>query len=551
MPASTIRGLPSLGLLNWAKRQRLTTLAIGSTQLLIVAVISLAACLYAITYIRSAYDDNTYHIPLAVSIATHRNPYYIDADNAPFIATWFPAAAESLVGLLAAVTGTINSTNLTGGLVFLLIMVVTYKFAGLWVSEWWEKLTAVGLVSTTPLLLGQTLAFYVDIHMAFVVSLSLYLMCRSLVSRQASYAYYGAAVALLAAGIKYFGIPYDLILLPAAAYCIFRSQSRKLPRAALVLLVASFVFSSGWYFRNWALRGNPLYPLPLPRSVRPILELTGIPYQAQESFEPGTHGVAAFPHPLIPVQFVRYEYTTDMREDGFGGGFVMAAILGTLSFAFIRRMPAPKRHAWVFLLVTTALLVFASPFKYGNPRYVLFLPLVLGLSPAILQSALASPGDGQPSANSTARRPLYEAGRVLISLAVLLYGAAYTYANLVDAPTQRTSLYATVINLIDHNPMSVVSFEYVQPGHLRIGYLGGANMFVAALYDTHMTNALIPLHYKNEGRYYGEEFSTPEAFLAYVESLHLDYIHIFDRNALGADLLIQHFPDIVKMSPSN
>ena len=167
------------------------------------------------------------------------------------------------------------------------------------------------------------------------------------------------------------------------------------------------------------------------------------------------------------------------------------------------------------------------PFRGAVPRYALFVPVVLALAPAVLQSAPSEPGVG------TRRAAPGYALLAGTNVLVLLLCAWYIYGNVRwhRPPAQ---------------PRSITRYDYVDAGHLRIGYLDGRNNFVAALYDEQLTNTLIPLHYKNYRLNYDTEFQRPEDFIAHVESLNLDDIQIFDRDAPGAELLIQHFPDKMK-----
>ena len=165
---------------------------------------------------RGWYDDTAYHIPLAVDIARHLNPYTVDEGNTPFTSMWFPAAAETLVAVPIRLTGRIGSSNLSGAFSFALLLALTYCFAGLWSQAAADRLASVGLVVCIPLLLGQTMAFYVDIHLALAVCLALYLMCLSLITAESQPAYFAIAAALLAAAVKYHGLVYAAILLPAA-----------------------------------------------------------------------------------------------------------------------------------------------------------------------------------------------------------------------------------------------------------------------------------------------------------------------------------------------
>lgn len=491
-----------------------------------IALILLAAFLNAVTYVRGWFDDTAYHIPLAVDIARQLNPYAIDAGNAPFTSMWFPAAAETLVAILIRATGSINSTNLSGAFTFALLLALTYFFAGLWSRRACGRLASVGLVACIPLLLGQTMAFYVDIHLALLIGLSLYLMCLSLISGDGRPAYFAIAAIFLAAAVKYHGLIYAAVLLPAAAYCIAKSRRRTPGWPAAAALAVTFLFSAGWYFRNWLLRGNPIFPLSVPAFLRPLVALVGAPYQELPGYFV-TSPETAWPHPLIPAHLLRYTIRPDMTDDGFGWVLLAAGALTLLTLIFVRRVPPRRRHAWLFLLVVTALLGLAVPFRFAVPRYALFVPVVLALAPAVLRSALDEPGE-------RAERPT--AGYVIltgINLLVLFGCAWFIYGNVrwSRPPAQ---------------PRSIVRYDYVEAGHLRIGYLDGRNDFVAALYDQRLTNTLIPLHYRNYRLNYDREPERPEDFIEHVASLDLDYIHIFDPEAPGADLLSQHFGDKVQ-----
>ncbi len=506
--------------------RRYSELAICLGLSLAVVLILAAAFLNAATYVRGWFDDTAYHIPLAADIARQLNPYTIDAGNTPFTSMWFPAAAETLVAVLIRVTRSINSTNLSGAFGFALLLSLTYFFAGLWSKRACGRLASVGLVACIPLLLGQTMAFYVDIHLALIICLSLYLMCLSLITEDSQPAYFAVAGAFLAAAVKYHGLIYAAVLAPAAAYCIVKSR-KKLPGwPAVAALVATFLFSAGWYVRNWLLRGNPIFPLSVPAFFRPLLALLGAPYRELPGYFV-TSPETALPHPFIPAHLFRYAIRPDMTDDGFGLVFIAAGILTLLTLVFVRRVPPRRRHAWVFLLIVTFALSLIVPLRFTVPRYALFVPVVLALAPAVLWSALDEPRD--LSHRATAGYAILTGANIL----VLIVCAWYICGNVRwhRPPAE---------------PLRIARYNYVEAGHLRIGYLDGRNNFVAALYDERLTNTLIPLHYKNYRLNYDQEAERPEDFITHVASLNLDYIHIFDREAPGADLLIQHFGDKVK-----
>jgi len=493
---------------------------------LAVAFILAAAFLNAITYVRGWYDDTAYHIPMAVTIARHLNPYTIDAANTPFTSMWFPAGAETLVAALIRATGSIRSSNLSGAFSFALLLALTYAFAGLWARRATGRVASVALVACIPLLLGQTIAFYVDIHLALLVCLSLYLLCRALVTEDSQSAYFGIAAAFLATSVKYHGLIYAGVLLPAAIYCVVRSPRKAPTGKAVAALTASFLFAGGWYVRNWLLRGNPIFPLPVLSFARPLLALVGAPYQELPGYFV-TSPETAFPHPFVPAHLLRYVIQPDMTGDGFGLVFVVAGLLTLLTLVFLRRMSPRRRHAWIFLLVVTLALVLVVPFRLAVPRYALFAPVILALAPAVLGSAIAGAGE---------RPKRIGAGYAIlagVNVLVLLVSAWYIYGNI--------RLHRPPVS-----PRAIVRYDYVEKGNLRIGYLNGRNGFIAALYDDRLTNTLIPLHYKNYRLDYSQEFERPEDFIAAVAALNLDAIQIFDPDAPGAELLIQHFPDKVK-----
>jgi hypothetical protein len=64
---------------------------------------------------------------MAVEIARHHNPYYVDTHSS-FTSFWFPAGAESLVAAIVAFTHDINSTNLSGSVFFVLFLWLSYNF---------------------------------------------------------------------------------------------------------------------------------------------------------------------------------------------------------------------------------------------------------------------------------------------------------------------------------------------------------------------------------------------------------------------------------------
>lgn len=491
----------------------------------VVLILIVAVCLNSVAYVRSFVDDTAYHVPMAVEIARHANPYYVDV-KATFTSFWFPAGAEALVGLILAVTRDINSSNLSGALFYILFLVVSYQFAGIWTADRKIRLLSVALCAIIPVLFAQTVAFYVDIHINFLVYLSLYLLTLALVRRQVDYAWYGIGAAILSASVKYHGLFFGAVLMIAALAAMVAIRSYKPSWRSLLFVVGSGVFTSGWYLRNLWLKGNPLYPLDLPQPLPTILTNLGLPYQGI-SF-PNLSPQAVWPHPLIPQSPVVHHLVPHVTNDAFGLMFPISLLM--IGFAALRshRMPALQRRAFWFVLAVSVAIVAILPFHLSVPRYVLFLPAVAALWPAML--AATNPG--------SYRLALYSyTGVIAISI-------IYIAANIIGSGDYRTFTQEAISILQEHRRSDVVSFDFVEQGNLRIGYLSGRMTFIATLYDRRMTNQLIQLHYQDYLLDHGPDFTNPADFVAYVRSLDLDYIVIFDPKAPGADILLEHFFDM-------
>lgn len=484
-----------------------------------------AVCLNSVAYVRSFVDDTAYHIPMAVEIARHANPYYVDV-KATFTSFWFPAGAEALVGLFVAVTRDINSTNLSGALFYILFLVVSYLFAGIWTTARHIQLLSVALCGVIPVLFAQTVAFYVDIHINFLVYLSLYLLTLALVRRQVDYAWYGIGAAILSASVKYHGLFFGAVLMIAALAAMVAIRSYKPSWRSLLFVVGSGVFTSGWYLRNLWLKGNPLYPLDLPQPLPTILTNLGLPYQGIPF--PNLSPQAVWPHPLIPQSPVVYNLVPHITNDAFGLIFPISLLMLGIVALRSHRMPAPQRRAYWFVLAVSVAIVAVLPFHLSVPRYVLFLPAVAVLWPAMLAAT-----------NPSSYRFAWYSYAV-----VMIVSMIYIAANIVGIGNHRTITQEAISILQEHRRSDIVSFDFVEQGNLRIGYLSGRMTFIATLYDRRLTNQLIQLHYQDYLLDHGPDFTNPADFVAYVRSLDLDYIVIFDPKAPGAAILLEHFFDM-------
>jgi hypothetical protein len=261
-----------------APRPALLDTALAAAQLVVVVFILGSCVVFGLTHVALFLDDNAYHVPSAVRIAQHYNPYFVG--DSPVDSHWFPAGAETLVAVLVALTGSLNTTNLSGALCAIALVVLMYRFAGVWGADGCGGLATAACASTIPLLIGQSLAFYVDVHFALLVCLAVYWQALAIRDGDPRPAYSALAAAVLLPSVKYSGLVTCFVLVPASGFCLWRAAAPRRPDAkrALILLAAA-AFSAGWYVRNWLYRGNPTYPFGLPGWVRPLLALVGAPYE--------------------------------------------------------------------------------------------------------------------------------------------------------------------------------------------------------------------------------------------------------------------------------
>jgi hypothetical protein len=488
--------------------------------LAILLFILMTAFLNSYVFVRRYIDDTAYHIPMAVEIARHLNPYYADLHSA-FTPFWFPAGAEAITALVLLVTRDINYTNLSGSLFFILFLFVTYKFAGIWTNEFGSRLLCVVAASLTPILLSQTLAFYVDIHFNFFIYLSLFMYCLSLAKDDANYSFLGMAAAILSAGIKYHGIAVCAVLLPVGAYCAVKTNRKNLDWWVMIILGLSSIVVSGWYIRNWLIKGNPIYPLSVPEPFQTMLGIIETRYKVMTWVQMSPE--ATWPHPLVPSRILNFDmFRPDATDDAFGLVFPVSVIMLIVVGTQIARFSKVQRQVLVLLLTTTAAIIFVLPSRFSVPRYILFVPAVAALWPSMV------------TAYSTNKNLTYW----IIFPVILVLGVTYIGGSGMD-------MFQDSIRVLRENRRpDIMYFNVVEEGNLKIGYLNGRYGFIASLYDRKITNQLVQLHYRDYLLDRGPQFKDPDEFVRYIRSLELDYIWIFDEKAPGADIIRANFPEI-------
>jgi len=131
--------------------------------------------------------------------------------------------------------------------------------------------TAPLFALTSPFLVHEASAALSDIAVAAFLAASVYFFLRALRERNASRLFFALLALGLMIGSKYSGAIYLLLLIPLAVFSLVVVRGRGTVWAWLVGIVLGAVAGGGWYIRNIATTGNPLYPIRFPGLDLPAL----------------------------------------------------------------------------------------------------------------------------------------------------------------------------------------------------------------------------------------------------------------------------------------
>jgi len=204
------------------------------------------------------WDAFVYHLPFAADWLQHGAISLVTVPFGDQAGTYFPSNTELYFAWLMM---PLRSEMLTSAAQFpfyagsALLVYATARELG-------RSRTAAGIAACLGLLLPgfmrQAAAAEVDVVFAALFLMSLFFLLRHLRTDELRDAALSGLAGGLLAGTKYIGAPFLLLLaLPAAAAMIRR---RRWKHAALYAL-AGVCGGGYWYLRNWAVAGNPVFPM--------------------------------------------------------------------------------------------------------------------------------------------------------------------------------------------------------------------------------------------------------------------------------------------------
>jgi len=243
---------------------------------ILVFAVGLCAILFTISgqFYDFSFDGQWYHQDAIILLKNGWNPFYdqpildeiASGKNANYI-NCYPKAPWTISACVYATSGAIEYAKF-----YQLVLLFASFFLSLHFMLRWFPLSILSafllsfVVAFSPVVVGQTLSFYVDGQLAVFTLLTLYFLCDwvSNLEKKVPLVLLGLCLIYLA-NIKFTGLIYSMIFLFFAFTWVFwkdRGRALKmLLRLSMVMTLAIFVFGFPTYGTNILHKGHPFYPI--------------------------------------------------------------------------------------------------------------------------------------------------------------------------------------------------------------------------------------------------------------------------------------------------
>jgi hypothetical protein len=359
----------------------ITVLSAGCALIALAALADLAV--RAAVRLELRWDTFMYHIPFAALRGGLRIPYEM---NETMGARYqgFPPLPHLLQGMLWRLTGSINATGVVNYLAF--VAFLAYCHIALKARFWLVALIAL----SAPMVLIHTTVSYVDLFgnslLAIGVSSCLYLyLFPERFSR--SVLLCGLAGLVGAAWSKYLLVPPVVLvwcLFVAVSLCRSRREVCSLPRA-LVPLAAAALLAALPYLKNFAVYGNPFWPMPMPIMMQsfPYTEdphpIAQRPPPLKDASQPTLfiHSLFEIKHPTHYGDRPRWIIDQGNAWIAFRmGGFWNVGVVAYLLSTMIMLVVHDRRTGTITSIVTVGVLCFVAILPQSHElRFYQFIPL--------------------------------------------------------------------------------------------------------------------------------------------------------------------------------
>ena len=269
---------------------------------------------------------------------------------------------------------------------YLLIILSTYAL-GRWIGLTSSFAAAAAfVVACSPSCFIQARTTYVDLSMAGFVLGGIALILYYVTERLPAYLWLGTIAWVLAAGVKFTALPFlsvPIVLLLARSSTREEVFQRIVSRRALVALLMIVLIGGFWYWRNWVVNNNPIYPIRVQSGLWTIL-----PGKYSLSEFRQDHGHTQFSDLYDNVYNTFMKYEADYRFDSGGFGIFFSVVgAPVLIGAFV--LSVWKKDGRVLLILAIGVWLFYLV-HVPNARYLLSLVAI----PPLCAFYLANHGSG-------------------------------------------------------------------------------------------------------------------------------------------------------------
>ena len=242
----------------------------------LVFAVGLCAILFAISghFYDFSFDGQWYHQDAIIFLKNGWNPFYdspildeiVSGKNANYI-NCYPKAPWTISACVYATTGAIEYAKFYQFVLLGASFFLSIHFMLRWFS--FSILSAFLLsfvVAFSPVVVGQTLSFYVDGQLAVFTLLTLYFLCDWVSNLESKVPLVLLGLCLIyLANIKFTGLIYSMVFLFFAfSWVLWKEREKALQmmlKLSVIMTVAIFLFGYCTYPRNIIQHGHPFYPI--------------------------------------------------------------------------------------------------------------------------------------------------------------------------------------------------------------------------------------------------------------------------------------------------
>ena len=243
---------------------------------ILVFAVGLCAILFTISgqFYDFSFDGQWYHQDAIILLKNGWNPFYdqpildeiASGKNANYI-NCYPKAPWTISACVYATTGAIEYAKFYQLVLLFASFFLSIHFMLRWFS--FSILSAFMLsfvVAFSPVVVGQTLSFYVDGQLAVFTLLTLYFLCDWVSNLESKVPLVLLGLCLIyLANIKFTGLIYSMVFLFFAfSWVLWKEREKALQmmlKLSVIMTVPIFLFGYCTYPRNIIQHGHPFYPI--------------------------------------------------------------------------------------------------------------------------------------------------------------------------------------------------------------------------------------------------------------------------------------------------